>query len=57
MDLSIDNLYKILQHNHPMIYKQDIDWLEKGREYANKKVDEFNNTINANFFMLNYYIY
>jgi hypothetical protein len=56
MDLNIDGLYKILRQNHPMIYKQDIEWLEKGRVYANKKIAEENNSINSKFFMVNYYI-
>ena len=31
MDLSIDNVYEILLHYHPLIYKNDLEWLEKGR--------------------------
>ena len=56
MDLNIDNLYQILHQNHPMIYKQDIEWLENGRIYANKKIEEQKDSINAKFFMINYYI-
>jgi len=56
MDLNIDNLYEILHHNHPMIYQSDIDWLEKGKIYCNQQIEEYNNTINAKFFMINYYI-
>ena len=56
MDLSIDNVYEILLHYHPLIYKADIEWLEKGRTYANQQIELHENTVEAKYFMLNYYI-
>jgi hypothetical protein len=56
MDLNIDNLYELISTYHPLIYKQDIDWLEQGRVYANQQIDEYKNTLEAKFFMLSYYI-
>lgn len=56
MDLSIDNVYEILLHYHPLIYKNDLEWLEKGRIYANNNIEKYNNSIEAKFFMLNFYI-
>ena len=56
MDLSIDNVYEILLHYHPLIYKNDLEWLEKGKIYANNNIEKYNNSIEAKFFMLNYYI-
>jgi hypothetical protein len=56
MDLSIDNVYELLTHYHPLIYKTDIDWLENGKKYANEQIEKYENSIEAKFFMLNYYI-
>ena len=41
MDLSIDNIYELLLHYHPLIYKTDLKWLEDGKKYANQNIEKY----------------